>query len=881
MQCCLGLLLLTSLTTSALADKIIRFPIIEQPTPQIAKRDIGVASLFNFNAREYIIEIGLGTPVQKFNVTLDTGRFNEKNSSTLNQTGKAFDTQYGSGSAKGLLAYESITVIKVENQNDTITNWTSPNHLIGLANTTSGMYTSPSNTRVSGILGLGLRGLQGDPSELSFVEKLYNNGVIDDAVFSIFLNKQANHGYTGEIVFGGLDEGRLVGNNVSAIDLLKYNREGRPNIGLSYRKNTTDMTFKYWAVAGQGVSSNKIKQSQIFKTKYKDVVPVILDTGTTLSYLPEQDVIGILETITKDYVPLELNGGASQGYQVNCSDFTKQDMWFDFGLTEARGFTDEPAIIRVPLVEMALPQDAEDINSATSCLFGLAPISNNSPHGYGWILGQTVLRSAYVIIRLPIRRQARPDPVISSMQQQTGLSKRDPSAAALYNEAGSQYLVDVSIGTPAQNFSVTLDTGSADLWVPGSSCSQADCPNGHFDQTASTTFKSLDKDFALVYGIGAVNGTYVTDTVTVAGATVHNQQFALASTTSQLLTNTNLITASQARSNESLSTRALASTATTENPVANGILGLGYPKLTGSSSKGLGVYNPFVFNLVANDVISDPVFSIYLNKASPYGWVGEIIFGGVDSTKYTGNLTYLPVASLSSTKSSGKKRASLPDNDSNYYWMVGAQGVAVADSSSAAAPNTTANSTESNVVLDLPFSSPSAFILDTGTTLTYLPSAMAQKIVEAFAGQDYSLDENSGTYIVNCEAAKSTAQLELKMASSATAEPVVVSVPASQLVLPLDGASAESAMYCFFGVAPIATSSIGNNLYLVGDSVLRSIYMVYDLGQNRVGIAAAAGVAGSVKGISNVSTSSSSSLPKENHIMIALVSCLFAVVLSF
>ncbi|CEP07800.1 hypothetical protein [Parasitella parasitica] len=491
------------------------------------------------------------------------------------------------------------------------------------------------------------------------------------------------------------------------------------------------------------------------------------------------------------------------------------------------------------------------------------------------------------IIRMPIRRQARPDPVISSMQQKTGLNKRDPFTASLYNDAGSQYLIDVSIGTPAQNFSVTLDTGSADLWVPGSACSKTDCPNGFFDQTASTTFKSLNKDFALVYGIGAVNGTYVTDTVTIAGATVQNQQFALASTTSQILTNTNLITTSQAEraqsSNETLSIRALDSVAA-ENPTANGILGLGYPKLTASSSTGQGVYNPFVFNLVANDVISEPVFSIYLNKASPYGWVGEIIFGGVDSTKYTGNLTYLPVASLSSTKSSGKKRASLPNNDGNYYWMVGAQGITITDSSSASAAiaNTTAaNNTDSNVVLDLPFSAPSAFILDTGTTLTYLPPVMAQQVIEAFAGQDYSVDENSGTYIVNCEAAKSTVQLELKMASSATAEPLVVSVPASQLVIPLDADTAENAMYCLFGVAPTSASSLGNNLYLVGDSVLRSTYMVYDMGQNRIGIAAAAGVAGSVKGISNVSTSNSASLLKQNPTMIALVSCLFMAVLAF
>lgn len=423
------------------------------------------------------------------------------------------------------------------------------------------------------------------------------------------------------------------------------------------------------------------------------------------------------------------------------------------------------------------------------------------------------------------------------------------------------------------------------MWIPGSACSTTECPNGHFDQAASSTFKSLNEEFALVYGIGSVNGTYVTDTVTIAGATVQNQQFGLASTTSQILTNPNTITASQIvkPSNETIDLKLLATTTSSNDVTANGILGLGYPKLTAASSKGQGVYNPFVFNLVANNVISDPIFSIYLNKASSYGWVGEIIFGGVDSSKYTGNITYLPVASLSSTKSSSsskKKRATLPKNDSNYYWMVGAQGVAVTNSSSSS--TTTANGTDSNAIIDLSFSTTSAFILDTGTTLTYLPSKIAQQVVEAFAGQDYTIDAGSGAYIISCDAAKSTTQFELKMGSSASAEPVVLSVPASQLVIPLDAETADAANYCLFGIAPTSSSSISSNLYLVGDSVLRSTYMVYDMGNNRIGIAAATGVEGSVQGVSSASTSDGGvSLLRHNPTMIALVGCLLMATFAF
>jgi hypothetical protein len=84
-----------------------------------------------------------------------------------------------------------------------------------------------------------------------------------------------------------------------------------------------------------------------------------------------------------------------------------------------------------------------------------------------FIIGTLLLTSIYAkqeegVLRVPIRRLSRPDPIISSIQKKTGHYKRDPFMASLYNDAGSQYLVEVSIGTPAQNFSVTLDTGRYD-----------------------------------------------------------------------------------------------------------------------------------------------------------------------------------------------------------------------------------------------------------------------------------------------------------------------------------------------------------------------------------------------------------------------------------
>jgi hypothetical protein len=71
------------------------------------------------------------------------------------------------------------------------------------------------------------------------------------------------------------------------------------------------------------------------------------------------------------------------------------------------------------------------------------------------------------VIRSPIIRNPQQGNVLEvarkryqRLNEHLKLNKRaDPSNAALYNDQGSQYLIEVGIGTPPQNFAVTLDTG--------------------------------------------------------------------------------------------------------------------------------------------------------------------------------------------------------------------------------------------------------------------------------------------------------------------------------------------------------------------------------------------------------------------------------------
>lgn len=65
------------------------------------------------------------------------------------------------------------------------------------------------------------------------------------------------------------------------------------------------------------------------------------------------------------------------------------------------------------------------------------------------------------LVRLPLVRKPRTVDMLTARRQRSSphLNKRDPFQTSLYNDEGSQYLVEVGIGSPAQNFTVTLDTG--------------------------------------------------------------------------------------------------------------------------------------------------------------------------------------------------------------------------------------------------------------------------------------------------------------------------------------------------------------------------------------------------------------------------------------
>ena len=198
--------------------------------------------------------------------------------------------------------------------------------------------------------------------------------------------------------------------------------------------------------------------------------------------------------------------------------------------------------------------------------------------------------------------------------------------------------------------------------------------------------------------------------------------------------------------------------------------------------------------MVSNGDIDRESYSLYLNDQD--NGKGVIIFGGVDSTKYTGELVALQT---------------LPtDNGYSDYsaFNVALTGISVKDE------------TGTRLLTDSTFRTPA--LLDSGTTITYLPPGVLDAISQGFGVSSSQ---------VPCSFANSDAALIYHFGGEGGPS---ISVPiAAMLDQPngnvFDDGTTEA---CFFNVDVESDGSA-----TLGDSFMRSGYFVYDLENNVVAIA--------------------------------------------
>ncbi|NWX16158.1 CATE protein, partial [Aegotheles bennettii] len=181
----------------------------------------------------------------------------------------------------------------------------------------------------------------------------------------------------------------------------------------------------------------------------------------------------------------------------------------------------------------------------------------------------------------------------------------------LINYLDMEYFGQISIGTPPQNFTVVFDTGSSNLWVPSVYCTSKACAaHNKFQPSESSTYQPIGIPFSIQYGTGSLTGVIGSDQVSIEGITVSNQQFA-----------------------ESVSEPGK----TFLDVDFDGVLGLAYPSLA------VGGITPVFDNMMAQNLVELPMFSVYMSKNTKSSLGGELLFGGFDPSRFTGTLNWVPV----------------------------------------------------------------------------------------------------------------------------------------------------------------------------------------------------------------------------------------------
>ncbi|CAI5777393.1 Embryonic pepsinogen [Podarcis lilfordi] len=171
--------------------------------------------LLDFLDLEYYGTIYIGTPPQKFSVVFDTGssdlwvpsvkcsseaclkhrRFDSSKSSTFRRTGKHFHIEYGTGSMKGILVFDTVKVssLSISHQG------------FGLSTTEPGKAFV--NTPFDGILGLAYPSLS-EEKATPFFDSLMKEGLLEKHQFSVYLSRKKRG---SEFIFGGIDQSHFTG----------------------------------------------------------------------------------------------------------------------------------------------------------------------------------------------------------------------------------------------------------------------------------------------------------------------------------------------------------------------------------------------------------------------------------------------------------------------------------------------------------------------------------------------------------------------------------------------------------------------------------------------------------------------------------------------
>jgi hypothetical protein len=336
------------------------------------------------------------------------------------------------------------------------------------------------------------------------------------------------------------------------------------------------------------------------------------------------------------------------------------------------------------------------------------------------------------------------------------------------------------------------------MWVYDSStpiCANDGCAiNGAFDPSQSSTYETIspasDAVFNQSYGtdqdVDYYAGSYVADTVQIGGATLENFQFGLV--------------------NDEFGDHGIQEAG---QPGLAGLLGIGFNK--GENSYVDSAENPYTYPnlpqaLYEAKLINTIAYSFYASDTDESGSGGQLLFGGVDTAKFSGSLGTMDTY----YDSTGLARLLVP-----------LTGFSVSNGSS-----TTSFLKSTNAAL-----------IDSGTEGLFLPSAIYSDILEQFGA---IFDDSSQDYLVPCSSRNGNVSVTVSFGSKD------IIIPASDLILPEgygeyftfnnETSLVDGEPYCWINM-DVNDESADSDFILLGSSLFRAAYIVFDLSGNRISIA--------------------------------------------